>query len=94
MLRKIFLIVFLFFLFLIIAAPALAQSVLPLGLQKIIAYNQQVTLDFSVKISFLIAFLAGMLGILSPCILPFLPAYFSYTFKEKKNITKMTLVFF
>ena len=34
-----------------------------------------------------------MLGIFSPCLLPFLPAYFSYTFKEKKNITKMTLVF-
>ncbi len=92
--RKFFFVVFLFFLFLIVAAPTLAQSALPLGLQKIIAYNQQATLDFSVKISFLIAFLAGMLGILSPCILPFLPAYFSYTFKEKKNILKMTLVFF
>jgi cytochrome c-type biogenesis protein len=45
-------------------------------------------------VSFLIAFAAGVLGILSPCILPFLPAYFSYTFKEKKNITLMTLVFF
>lgn len=70
------------------------SSELPIGLQKIIESNQQQTLDFSVKISFFIAFVAGILGILSPCILPFLPAYFSYTFKEKKNITKMTLVFF
>jgi cytochrome c-type biogenesis protein len=45
-------------------------------------------------VTFGIAFLAGVLGILSPCILPMLPAYFSYTFKEKKNITFMTFVFF
>jgi len=76
------------------SSSALAQSTLPANLQKIIDYNQQVTAAFSLKISFLIAFVAGMLGILSPCILPFLPAYFSYTFKEKKNITLMTLIFF
>lgn len=71
-----------------------AQEDLPIGLQKIIDFNNKSTADFAVKVSFFIAFVAGMLGILSPCILPFLPAYFSYTFKEKKNITKMTLVFF
>jgi len=71
-----------------------AQSDLPIGLQKIIDFNNQSTEDFALNVSFFIAFLAGMLGILSPCILPFLPAYFSYTFKEKKNITKMTSVFF
>ncbi len=70
------------------------ESALPSNLQKIIEYNQQNSMDFGVKISFFIAFLAGMLGILSPCFLPLLPAYFSNTFKEKKNITKMTLVFF
>src|SRR3989338_6042922 len=67
---------------------------MPVGLQKIIEYNNEHTMDLAVKISFFVAFLAGILGILSPCLLPFLPAYFSYTFKEKKNITKMTLVFF
>ncbi len=71
-----------------------ATSEVPIGLQKIIEHNKQQTIDFSVKISFFIAFVAGMLGLLSPCLLPFLPAYFSYTFKEKKNITLMTLVFF
>ena len=76
------------------AASALAQSDLPVGLQKIIDFNKQSTIDFSVKISFFVAFVAGILGILSPCILPFLPAYFSYTFKEKKNISQMTLIFF
>ena len=81
----------------VLASVALAQGdelQLPAGIQKIIEHNNQQASDFAVKISFFIAFAAGMLGILSPCILPFLPAYFSYTFKEKKNITKMTLVFF
>lgn len=66
----------------------------PIGLQKIEEYNQNATFEFAMQISFLIAFLAGVLTFLSPCILPFLPAYFAYTFKEKKNITKMTLFFF
>src|SRR3989344_1744397 len=79
---------------LVFAAIVSAQTNIPIGLQKILDYNKQSTLDFSTKISFIIAFVAGMLGILSPCIIPFIPAYFSYTFKEKKNITKMTLVFF
>ena len=90
--KKIFL--FTFFLLVLFAASALAQSDLPVGLQKIIDFNKQSTIDFSVKISFFVAFVAGILGILSPCILPFLPAYFSYTFKEKKNISQMTLIFF
>ena len=76
------------------ASFAASQKEIPIGLQRILDYNKQSTLDFSTKITFFIAFIAGMLGIFSPCILPFLPAYFSYTFKEKKNITLMTLVFF
>ena len=76
------------------ASSVLAQPSIPVGLQKIIDYNNQSAADFAFKVSFFIAFLAGMLGVLSPCILPFLPAYFSYTFKEKKNITMMTLIFF
>lgn len=86
-------IILLVFIFLF-TSVVLAEKQLPIGLQKIIEYNQQFSTDFSLKISFFIAFVAGLLGILSPCILPFLPAYFSYTFKEKKNITLMTLVFF
>jgi|ETNmetMinimDraft_2_1059921.scaffolds.fasta_scaffold01333_12 cytochrome c biogenesis protein CcdA len=66
---------------------------IPIGLQRIIDYNNNITIDFAARASFFIAFVAGMLGMLSPCILPFIPAYFSYTFKEKKNITLMTLVF-
>jgi cytochrome c-type biogenesis protein len=42
----------------------------------------------------MVAFLAGILSILSPCILPTLPAFFANTFKEKRRITKMTFIFF
>lgn len=93
-LLPVFLILLVFLIFIALSISASAQNEIPAGMQKIIDYNRQSTSDFALKISFFIAFVAGMLGILSPCILPFLPAYFSYTFKEKRNITKMTLVFF
>lgn len=67
---------------------------LPPALLKIQEYNLGLAQSYFLQMTFFMAFLAGMLGILSPCILPFLPAYFAYTFKEKKNITFMTLVFF
>ncbi|MBI2139943.1 cytochrome c biogenesis protein CcdA [Candidatus Woesearchaeota archaeon] len=91
--------ILLLFLFILLLLPPFifgqeAQQKIALALQKIQESNQQYALDFSAKAGLAIAFLAGVLGILSPCILPFLPAYFSYTFKEKKNITLMTLVFF
>jgi len=35
-----------------------------------------------------------MISVLLPCTLAILPAFFAYTFKERKEITKMTLVFF
>ncbi len=92
--KSIFLMVFFILSLIFLSFLVSAQSDLPIGLQKIIDFNNQSTADFAVKISFFIAFIAGILGILSPCILPFFPAYFSYTFKEKKNITKMTSVFF
>ncbi len=47
-----------------------------------------------VSISFLVAFVGGLLSIISPCILPILPAFFAYNFKERKEITKMTSFFF
>jgi len=93
-LRSIFIWVFCLLLFFVFAFSVLAQVDVPVGLKKIIDFNKQSTADFAVKVSFFIAFIAGTLGILSPCILPFLPAYFSYTFKEKKDITWMTLIFF
>ena len=74
----------------IILLPFVYSISLPSGLQS--AIDQ--TVANAQKISFFIAFIGGILTILSPCILPILPAYFACTFKEKKEITKTTLVFF
>ncbi|GMQ83896.1 MAG: hypothetical protein BMS9Abin06_0642 [Gammaproteobacteria bacterium] len=42
-----------------------------------------------------LSFIAGMLGFLSPCTLPILPAYFAFTAQsERKNILLMTIAFF
>ncbi len=73
---------------------AYAQESLPIGLQKIIDSNNQEAERASNNITFFIAFIAGALTFLSPCILPLLPAYFAVGFKEKKNVTLMTFVFF
>lgn len=78
--------------FLLVVTVTFAQ--LPENLLKAQEYNTQVAKDAVKNISFIIAFLAGMLSILSPCTYAILPAFFSYTFKEKKEITKMTLLFF
>lgn len=67
---------------------------LPPGLLKIQEYNAGLAQKFMQNISFIIAFLAGITTMLSPCILPLLPAYFAITFKEKKRVTLSTLVFF
>ena len=67
---------------------------LPPSLQKIEEYNQQQADYYLKNISFVVAFIAGMLSLLSPCTLALLPGFFAYTFKEKKQITRMTTVFF
>lgn len=64
--------------------------VLPPGLQ---AAADQTVADAR-NISLAIAFFGGVLGILSPCLLPLLPAFFAYTFREKKFIAKFTFAFF
>src|SRR3989339_1860645 len=64
------------------------------GLQKINVYNQQQAVFYLQNLSFFVAFVGGMISVLLPCTLAILPAFFAYTFKERKEITKMTLVFF
>ncbi len=81
----------LFFLF--ISSLALALQ-LPKGILKIQEANNELAQNFLQNVSFFIAFLAGMTSLLSPCILPFLPAYFAITFKQKRRITLATLLFF
>jgi cytochrome c-type biogenesis protein len=90
------------FLFLLLAVILLSFNVfshleddnLPEGLHKVIDYNNQKAIFYFKNLSFVVAFLAGILSILLPCSLAIMPAFFAYTFKEKKEITKMTLTFF
>ena len=63
-------------------------------LDKIREYNQQQAVFYLQNLTFFVAFLGGIISVLLPCTLAILPAFFAYTFKEKKEITKMTLVFF
>ncbi|MFQ5406009.1 MAG: cytochrome c biogenesis CcdA family protein [Candidatus Micrarchaeia archaeon] len=51
-------------------------------------------LEVAQGLTLVIAFLGGILSIFSPCLLPFLPAFFAYSFKEKKRLSLMTLAFF
>ncbi len=46
------------------------------------------------KATILLAFIGGVLTVFAPCLGPFLVAYFAYSFKEKKELTKNTFVFF
>jgi len=46
------------------------------------------------NVSLLIAFLGGILSFLTPCALGILPAYFAFSFQEKKELVKMTFFFF
>lgn len=80
--------------FILLASIVSATSDLPPGLLKAQEDNALLAQEFLQNISFIIAFLAGMVSILSPCILPLLPAYFAITFKEKKRITLSTFIFF
>lgn len=75
---------------LILALSIATALELPDNLKKINEYNQ----SQAASLSYLIAFLGGIFSLLSPCVLPLLPAFFAYTFGENKNITKMTLIFF
>lgn len=64
------------------------------GLQKLYEYNQQQAVFYLQNLSFFVAFIGGMISVLLPCTLAILPAFFAYTFKERNEITKMTIVFF
>jgi len=71
-----------------------ASAVLPANLENLKKAEVDQARSSLQNISFAIAFLAGILSLLSPCILPTIPAFFAYTFKEKRSITKMTGIFF
>lgn len=52
-------------------------------------------MDIILSASILAAFFAGMVALFAPCcITVLLPAYLASAFREKKNILKMTFIFF
>src|SRR3989338_3747553 len=52
-------------------------------------------MDIIFSASIIAAFVAGMVALFAPCcITVLLPAYLASAFREKKNIMKMTFVFF
>ncbi len=78
--------------YLIIALLAVATAValeFPPGAQKVIEYEKQIGLS----ITFLIAFLGGILAFTSPCGFVVLPTFFAYLFKERKRALFMTATF-
>ncbi len=67
---------------------------LPENIQKLIEYKHEQADFYFRNLSFFVAFLAGIIGLLTPCSLAILPAFFAYSFEGKKQITKMTSIFF
>ena len=76
------------FIALAILVPVAALE-LPPGVQKLYAYQNQVALS----ITFLVAFIGGIITFTSPCGFVVLPTFFSYLFKERKRAMFMTAIF-
>ena len=66
-----------------------AQSDLPIGLQRLRQYEQQL----ASSITFLLAFFAGLITMTSPCGIALLPAFFSVAFKDRKKSMVMATAF-
>jgi cytochrome c biogenesis protein CcdA len=47
-----------------------------------------------VEVSYLAAFLGGILSLLSPCSALLLPAFFAYAFQSRKELLAKTAVFY
>src|SRR3989344_5410520 len=78
--------------FLLLLSVVVSALELPASIQKIIDYNNQQAAYYLENITYIVAFLAGLLAILSPCTLAIVPMYFSYGLKEKS--TWHTFTFF
>ncbi len=78
-----------FFVFTILLASASYALELPPSIQKITEFEQQL----AAGVTFFIAFLAGIISFTSPCGFALLPAYFSFSFKNRKESLHMTSAF-
>jgi cytochrome c-type biogenesis protein len=79
----------LYFIILLAALTTVAALEFPPGAQKVLDYEKQIGL----AVTFLIAFLGGVLTFTSPCGFVVIPTFFSYVFKERKRAMFMTALF-
>jgi cytochrome c-type biogenesis protein len=66
-----------------------AAQELPPGLQRLKDYQIQLSL----RVTYFLAFFAGLISITSPCGFALLPAYFSVAFKDRKKSISITAAF-
>ncbi len=81
--------IYLLALFAVLFVASTSALEFPIGVQKIFAHQNSLALS----ITFLIAFIGGILTFTSPCGFAILPTFFSYVFKEKKQALFMTAIF-
>src|SRR3989338_8794767 len=84
--KKILFIIIMAFL---LSSIAFAQQELPIGLQRLKQYEQQL----AASITFLLAFFAGLISMTSPCGIALLPTFFSVAFKDRKKTMLMSIAF-
>ncbi len=73
----------------LLTSAVFAQQELPVGLQKLKQYEQQL----ASSITFFLAFFAGLISMTSPCGIALLPAFFSFAFRDRKKAVLMTSAF-
>jgi cytochrome c-type biogenesis protein len=72
-----------------LAGIVAAELQFPPGAQKVLEYEKQIGL----AVTFLIAFIGGILTFTSPCGFAVIPTFFAYLFKERKRAMFMTATF-
>jgi cytochrome c-type biogenesis protein len=79
----------LYFIILLLAVTAVVALEFPPGAQKMLDYEKNIGL----AVTFLIAFIGGILTFTSPCGFVVIPTFFAYLFKERKRAMFMTALF-
>jgi len=75
---------------LLLLIPAVAAELtLPPGVQQLQNYQTGLALN----VNFLLAFLAGIIGFVSPCGFAVFPAFFAFLFRERKRAVLLTASF-
>lgn len=73
----------------LLAVSAVTALTLPQGAQQVV----EAAMQTATSLTFLIAFLGGIVAFTSPCGFVLLPTFFGFWFKEKKKAVSMTAAF-